>query len=421
MMIRLVQIITEYVGIILCLHTFAKVKKEVNIYNILFCVLDIVLVVSMDKYPSMSLLLKAVLFLMFLLYVLCCLEKKLGRAFKIWGYMMVMIPSLQLGGYFVLKVLFKGRLNDIQVSIIVNLIICIFMYCESDRVVKEGINFLRKRMKLMLIVFFLFSMLYLFGLYMTNGILQAEIIFLVAGGIWAVILLLELFITAENERKNKEKELQLYQIYNKSFESAIVMIRERQHEFDNHINAIKHMQYAIEDVNKFREEQLKYCDNILKQNSLNGLLKMDIEPIVIGALYSKLVMAQNAGIEVKQRVHTVDFRSKIDIAELIEIIGILIDNAVEALQDNIFEPKILNVQIIAENEKYFSIEIANTSRKISNSEIEKFCRNGYSTKGINRGVGIPRLLAIVKKNQAELAMRNISCDGLNYFSVKVLI
>lgn len=421
MVVKLVQIITEYIGIILCLHTFAKVKKEVNIYNILFGILDIVLVLCMDKYPSISLICKAVLFLLFLVYALCCLEKKLGRALKIWGYMMVIMPSLQLGFYFVIKIILKDRLNDIQVSVIVSVIICILMYGGSERVVKYFITFFRERMKLLLIILFLLSMLYLFGLYMTDEILQAETIFLVVGGIWVVILLLELFITAERERKNKEKELQLYQIHNKSFESAIVTIRQRQHEFDNHINAIRYMQYSIEDDNKLREEQAKYCDNILRQNSLNGLLKMDIEPIIVSALYSKLMLAKDEGIEVKHKVHAVDFRSKIDIVELIEIIGILIDNAVEALRENVSEQRILNVQIIAEDEKHLGIEVANTSRKIQNSEMEKFCKNGYSTKGINRGMGIPRLLAIVKKNQAELVMRNISNDGLNYFSVKVLI
>ncbi|MBQ7943931.1 MAG: GHKL domain-containing protein [Lachnospiraceae bacterium] len=421
MMIKLVQIIAEYIGIILCLHVIAKEKKEINIYNVIVFFLNVIIWLYIDKGTPNSMLLNMVIYFLLFAYTRMCLVKKCFEALKVWGIMMLVIPSLQLSIYFILKMIFKESFDAMQASIITNLIICSFFWLWKDKYYSAIIILLKRHLILILTILFGMSILYLFFLYQRIENVQAEIIFQVVGGIWIVVLLLELFLTTERERKNKEKELQLYQIYNKSFEEAIVAIRQRQHEFDNHINAIKSMQYSIENSDELRQAQCQYCDKILLENSLNRLLKQNIEPIVVGALYSKLTSAQNENIEVNQNVHAINFRDMIDIVELIEILGILIDNAVEELRDKVSEQRVLNVQIIAEDEKHFSIEIANTSRKIPNSEIEKFCRNGYSTKGINRGMGIPRLIAIAKKNKAELSMGNVNYEGINYFRVKVLI
>ncbi len=421
MIVRLVQIITEYVGIILCLHTFAKAKKIVNIYNILFGILDILLALCMDKYPFISLVFKVVLFLMFLLYILCCLERKLGRALKIWGCMMLIIPILQLSVYFVIKVILKEWLDDFQVSIITNIVICLLFGVWNKKCLKGVISFFRRRLGIFVVTIFSTAFLYLFTLYKVGGFVPPEVIIGIIGGIWVIILSVVLFFIAENEKKLKEKELQIYQVYNKSFEEAIIAIRQRQHEFDNHINAIKCMQYTIDDAKKLREAQSEYCDFVLRENTLNCLLKVNIEPIIIGVLYSKLMSAQEQNIEVSQEIHAIEYKYKVEIVELIEILGILIDNAVEALLNDNSEYKKLKVKIISEDERRFYIEIANTSEIIHNSDIEKFCKSGYSTKGKNRGMGIPRLLAIAKKNKAEVAMRNVIYEGLNFFSVKVSI
>ncbi len=257
--------------------------------------------------------------------------------------------------------------------------------------------------------------------YESERIVHADIMLQLVSGIWGLLLFVVLVLTAEMERKNKERELRMYQVYYHSFEDAVIAIRQRQHEFNNHINAIKSMQYTIIDTKELIKEQNQYCDSLLRENELNSLLKRDLDPIIISVLYSKFIVAQQAGIEVSQKVHVINFRKRIDIVELVEIIGILIDNAVEALLSEKQFIRKLRVRILSEGDNHFSVEVANSCEALSNNEIEKFCKNGYSTKGTGRGMGLARLIMIAKKNKAEVMMGNMEYKEQNYFSVKVSI
>ena len=77
--------------------------------------------------------------------------------------------------------------------------------------------------------------------------------------LWFEILVLSvLFIfllNEENKTRQKTKELQMYQLYNQAFEETISTIRIRQHEFENHINAIKCMRYSIKNKEKLLSAQ----------------------------------------------------------------------------------------------------------------------------------------------------------------------
>lgn len=421
MVIRLLQIITEYIGIILCLHTFAKVKKEVNRYNVLFGIVDVIILLYIDKYAPKNMLFMFAVYFLFLIYVKIRLENRWSRAVKTWGCMLVMMPSLQLSIYFLLKSIIKTSMSAMTVSIMVNIFICMFFGLWNEKLISIFIMKVKEKIGIILSICFMIAVLFLFSLYKKNEVLEAEVILLIACGIWGILLFWVLYFTSERERMLKERELQLYKIYNKSFEDTINTIRQRQHEFDNHINAIRCMQYSIDNEVELRKAQSSYCDQILKENAINGLLKIDIDPIIIGVLYSKLMVAQTENIIVQQKIQAINYEKRVELVELIEILGILIDNAIEALKDNNSLQKLLKVQMLVEDEKHFSIEIANSSLKIPNSIIEKFCKNGYSTKGENRGMGLPRVLDIVKKNNADIRMENVSYGGINFFSIKIII
>lgn len=232
-----------------------------------------------------------------------------------------------------------------------------------------------------------------------------------------IALMLILWINSENEKRHKAEELRSYQLYTKTFKDAIETIKMKQHEFDNHINAIKCMRYTIHDTQKLIDEQNKYCDKILQDNKYNNLLKLNMSPILIGYLYSKFTAASVQGIHVEYEIEDVNVED-IEINDLIEIIGILFDNAVEALEEQ--GDKEVEVNLLKEGNK-FVISVANISEWKTNSEIEKFFEYGYSTKGKGHGIGLFRINTLLKKYKTCIQVENINKDDMNYLCFKTIL
>ena len=91
-----------------------------------------------------------------------------------------------------------------------------------------------------------------------------------------VILVFILFLTAiiwgtinqklnEEEIRNQERELKLYQLYIQPLEELVKEIRVRQHEFDNHINAILNMHLTVDDYDQLVECQSAYIQDVYKR------------------------------------------------------------------------------------------------------------------------------------------------------------
>lgn len=421
MMYNILAVLTEYIGIILYLQRVARKKIILDKYVIIFFFFDLISVWLSKEYGEKYVCIVLITYLIFLIYVKGCLVNEWIKAVKVWVSMLIIIPSLQLILYYGTKFILELFFDKQQMGIFINIIIAlIFLFWKEDftyfmfRMIKRI-----KELALIFVFCILFS--YLLYLYNFKGVISTEVMFPVMGGIIGLCIILALWINAENEKKSKVKELQIYELYNKTFEGAVSAIRAKQHEFDNHINALKCLQMTIENPKELICAQNEYCDKLLRENSFNNLLKTNCEPILIGFLYSKFVNARSVGINVSQEIHSINIRSKIEIIDLIEVLGVLIDNAVEALQEDFSFEKELIVKILLEDRDKISIEVANRSKKYSNNEIEKFCVLGYSTKGENRGIGLSHVAEIVKKYKANFFIGNVSYNGENYLCFKIII
>lgn len=364
-----------------------------------------------------------IMYINLMVYVKMRLAEKWVIAIKIFGTMFVMIPCLQLIMFYIVKfifILFQLNQNGHILGVVSNCLVCLLIaFWEKEYVFKVARRLGKNKSGLVALVF-CFFVIYLLYIYKKREYVYESVTVQLLVTIICIAVVAIFWINAENEKKMKVKELQLYELYNKTFEEAIAVIRVRQHEFENHINAIKCLQMTIDDTNELIKAQNEYCDRVLRENSFNRLLRIQTEPILIGFLYSKFMNAKEQKIEVFHEIHATEFRNKLEIYELIEIIGILVDNAIEALLNEKNIERILVVKLLQVDKEKISIEVANRSRKYLNSEIEKFFVYGYSTKGKNRGVGLSRVKAIVNKNKADLQAENVNYNGDNYLSIKII-
>ena len=408
-----VEVITEYVSVILCIHKVAGKKIKIS-WRSLFDFACCAILLYIGEKNNFS---KIFLYAYLLIYTRIRVANTWKLAIKAYVITMCTIPMLQLLLYAIISDTIQEIVNIyVLAAIIINILIIIFLIFWKEKYLNALVNIIIRFRKAIFLFLLLYLFKYLITYYLESKVMHSYYMEQVVICFLIVVLILLLWISSENERRHKAEELRTYQLYTKTFENAVEAIRTRQHEFDNHINAIKCMQYTILDTKKLIEEQNKYCDKILQDNKYNKLLKLKMSPILIGYLYSKFTAASTHGINVEYEIQDINIEM-ISINDLIEIIGILFDNAVEALdcQDN----KSIEVKLL-QNDNKFVISVANRSDRKTNSEIEKFFEYGYSTKGDGHVVGLHRANMLAKKYKACIQVENISKYDVNYLCFKIV-
>lgn len=173
-----------------------------------------------------------------------------------------------------------------------------------------------------------------------------------------------------------ENEIKTYQMYIKPLEELVKEIRARQHEFDNHMNAILNMHYTIDNYEGLVAAQSKYIREMYIDDSrkLTVLLKIR-DKILAGFLYSKIKSAKSY-INVDIQVKSLDIISSVSEHGIIEIIGTLVDNAFEACTEELNEVNM----VLDSSEDKLIFEISNKVEELTFEEISHFFDKGYSTK-----------------------------------------
>lgn len=412
------ELFAEYIAMMLCIYRLSQNRPVFKINKLIGMLFNFICIfVCMNYYDMMTKICSFIFIVVFIKYLF---KFSWREAAKYFGLTAIIISGLQLLFY----VLIGSRLVKIIDSGVVGIIencILIIIFMSWKKYYAEVINKIIISFKecIYIIVFCLF---FFYFFYIRNEMkqLSPQVVMQTLLCMIGIILVAILWLITEKEKKRKVEELRMYELYTKSFEETIAAIRMKQHEFKNHINAIVCMQYTIEDEEELKMTQMNYCQEILKDNSLNDLLKIKMSPVIVGYLYSKFAFAVEKGILVSYDIQDISLDERIAVHNLIEIIGILFDNAVEALSISEETEKKIYVKIGVNKSGTFFIEIANTSREYRFAEMAAFFEYGNSTKGEDRGIGLYQAKQIAEKNNGTISVENIVYDGMTYISFKVL-
>ncbi len=213
----------------------------------------------------------------------------------------------------------------------------------------------------------------------------------------------------------QEKELRVLKQSKDSFQHLINDVQARQHEFHNQIEALYSMHYVYDTYEELVESQKNYVSNITDRSYFNKLLTSNCSPIIKGFLYYKFTEFQNQGISVDYRVDMGEVRAIEIEFDVLECIGILLDNAREALSDKSRSLKI-DFMMSYIDEKV-SIRVENPAAYMTQSEIKLMTDARYTTKGDNRGYGLHNVKKIVKKRRGILLIENKEKVGQNYICI----
>ena len=106
----------------------------------------------------------------------------------------------------------------------------------------------------------------------------------------------------------------------------------------------------------------------------------------------------------------------VPIYKIIEILGDLIKNAVEALE---MDGERNKLHVAVGGAEGFFIEVRNESPYISYNMLESFFIKGYSKKGENRGLGLYNVKEICERYGLKIASECREIDGINWLSFRV--
>jgi two-component system sensor histidine kinase AgrC len=182
------------------------------------------------------------------------------------------------------------------------------------------------------------------------------------------------------------------------YERMYEIMRMNNHENKNQLLVIKGM------INKNNKKLLKYLDDITNTGNNDDdewFLKLRKIPIggLKGLFYYKILSMKEKNINVSFHVSK-DIKkeeltnlSEETNAVICKIMGVLLDNAIDAVTD--LKEKNISLEIYNEN-NYIVICIANNYE--GNIDFSKFGEKGFSTKGSNRGHGLSIVKQLLAKN-----------------------
>lgn len=422
MIVTFIEVFTEYLSVMAFMYKAANQKFRWNKTFFIIAMMEFGIVMSSGKYVDNRLGMVMIYSLLFL-YAKIKITHDWKPTVRVFGTMLIGIPVLQILVYFIFMD-FVPELSDYRwYGIGVNCIICILISLWNEKYIywagKKSTQF-RGVLLVILFAIFFFELIFL---YKQDRHITEQVQFQTIVRVCGLVLVLILWMSSEMEKQQKQEELKMYELYTKTFEDLITAIRIKQHEFNNHTNAIKCLPYTAQNAKELIAEQNRYCDAVLEDTEIVKLLKLESSPVLCGFLYSKLIFAQSLDIYFIYEVDPINVERYVTIHHFIEMTGILFDNAVEAL---VKEKRIENNsgKIILRLSSYENtkllLEVANISRIYTNEEIEEFFVTGKSSKGDNRGVGLSRVKLLIQKYKADLHVTNQQYHEENYLSFRII-
>ncbi|PKM95566.1 MAG: hypothetical protein CVU84_05745 [Firmicutes bacterium HGW-Firmicutes-1] len=235
--------------------------------------------------------------------------------------------------------------------------------------------------------------------------------------IFAMLLMSITIIFLRNGLKNinAEEQVRIYEQYLPIVDELVDELRVKQHDFDNHLLAIKMMiemnKNSPDTINKVEA----YIDEIDEDFKNSNLIKLD-NKIIAGFLYSKKKWAFNNNIGLNINIDYYDLKTSLKDYEIIEILSILLENAFETgVVDNL-----VIINIMKEN-NHCVFEVLNKHPYLTVEQINDIFKKGYSTKNKHgRGLGLYKLRQLIDKNQGEVHVSNIELND-NFIAFRITL
>ena len=223
-------------------------------------------------------------------------------------------------------------------------------------------------------------------------------------------------IKLETNNKIESTKLEQQKKYILALEKNNNEIRKFKHDFNNIIlgldGYINNDDFDKEKLKKYFNSTIMNFNNNIE---LNDIVIAKLNSIKVSSLKSlitnKVLVAQNNNIDVDINIQSEIHDFYTDEMQLSRILGILLDNAIEASLE-LTDDKKIEMNII-QIDKTTDIQISNTFNN-TGTPISDLYKEGFSTKGTNRGLGLSSAHEIANKLNMLL---NTEIDGNTFIQI----
>lgn len=410
----IIYILFVQISIYFIMNTYLIGKKALTKFNIIFSTTAVLLLVFL--YEIIELYASVIMFL--------CLIVVNYKNIKDWcesiytsAITMIIIilsdhiTSIVLYSYNLLALPQINILSATLEEIVIHLgsfIVITVLLAKIWSIISNKINVLKDRFKNLKVVVAMFSAFTYLGYSASILIVRNlgnENKMIILNGFFLIIYFLIFLVSLvfllnyqkkKYEVKKRKLEFENLQIYTDSLEQSYTEIRKFRHDY---INILASMSEYIKNKDiealdtYFNENIMKVSESIKLNNFKLNYLKNIKIPEIKGLLSSKLIIAQEKGIDITFESVDIIYNIYMDRVELCRCLGILLDNAIEEAA-SISNAKV-NVAFINYTNSISFIVMNSYIDK--GYKVFKYFEKGFSTKGEKRGLGLSNLKEIIAR------------------------
>lgn len=256
------------------------------------------------------------------------------------------------------------------------------------------------------------GILYLIKLYLskyTNYDTTVMIPLLISFGM-VVIITDYLLIRQQKTIIRQQESLESFQTYEPMMDSLIEDIRRRQHEYANELNALNMIVCSYDDYESLSNALKEHAQHIMSDFHSTDLVHLNMK-VLAGFLHSKISLAESMSKHLCISICNYNLHSRMPEYELIKIVGILIDNALEAIDTD----DTVKVEIDSDGEQ-LTFSTLNKGPLLTPKLRTDMLKPGYTTKAdtlsecksspSKRGFGLANAMQLLNTYDGELYIEN---------------
>lgn len=217
----------------------------------------------------------------------------------------------------------------------------------------------------------------------------------------------------------KEKhKIEIYDTYLPILDNMIKNIRKRQHLYQNQISSIVNLTHVQTNYDDLCTALTQFSEISETDKNDVSLLFLHIEnKLLASLLYCKVIDAQTHGKNVIPTINKYSYKSQCNAFDIVDIAGILLDNAIESDSKNIY------ITIGSNSSEKFNICIENEGYLANPEFIDKIFNPGYTSKKNpeGHGLGLSILKSKIRKYNGDITVDTKYHDQKCYLSIEVEI
>lgn len=417
MLIR-IALVLEIIAIICCIHcVYGKsIRWDVNAACLMLSILIVLEGINYFKLGTVFSLINLVL-----IYIYCkhVFKKSVTQTLV---NLIIHIVILTVIEFFAVIVVTMFISEHIEVrNIVVNLLVLLICINVLPKFFPNGIELtgLNKNwhIKLLLMLVAIAAFLLLLQGKIVNGI-NVVLFLLTAPSIFLIVWILSKWNASQMTVEQMKNEMDIRASMQDNYDRLLANVRLRQHEYKNHLAAIVSTHYTYKTYEKLVQAQDEYCNKMQQENRYNSLLFVG-DKVLAGFLYGKFQEMESDGIIIEYQIYTEVQKYSVPTYYLVEMLGVILDNAAEAII-NMAEGKMIKFTVQEAQEKII-FTIRNRCKELSYAEIERMFEMGTSSKGQGRGLGLYHVKVLCQEWNCGIHCKCVEIGQDNWIEIGLSI